>query len=114
MAWDQRVPLTKDGTLCTYVYLGEGGIPAGSRYGREPIEWKDKFEWEGVLTLEGMTRGRSAARFIWRDYKDRKFEMFMADMVELVKSGACIENGCCGAKWTFTKKGANYGIKVVA
>ena len=115
MAWDRRVPLTKDGTLCTYVYPHRGeGVPAGVRFGSKPFEWKDMFEFEAKLELEGVTRGQSAARFIWSDAEGRKYEMFVSDMVGLVKAGAVIEEGRCQAKWTFTKKGQNFGIKVVA
>lgn len=100
----------------TYVGGSQSSL-AGQRYAGIPtneVVWKDMFEFDAVLSLDGMTRGRSAARFIWSDKEGRKYEMFMADMLGLVQSGAVIERGCCDAKWTFTKKGANYGIKVVA
>jgi len=113
MAWDKRVPFAEDGSLVTYVFARlEEGIKAGTSYPRVTVTWKDLFEFEGRLKLEGMTRGRSAARFIWSDEKDCKYEMFMADMVKLIQSGAVIEDGCCFTKWTFTKRGANFGVTV--
>lgn len=113
MAWDQRVPFTEEGSLCSYVYSGgkEGTLPT-NKYARKPVTWKDNHTFEAVLKLEGTTRGQSAARFIWSDEENRLYEMFISDMAGLVKSGAVIERGCCGTKWTFTKKGQNYGIKV--
>lgn len=114
MAWDQTVPFSDKGDLLTYVHGNGHGILAGTRYGSVPATWKANFSFKAVLELEGMTRGRSAARFIWADQNGCKYEMFMADMVELIQSGVTIERGHCDATWTFTKKGQNYGVKVDA
>jgi len=115
MAWDKRVPFTEDGTLVTHVVSDTQGVVAGkSRYHYERFVWKDNFTFEAVLRLDSITRGQSAARFVWADDQEgRMYEMFMKDMLELVQADAVIERGHCDTKWTFVKRGANYGIAAV-
>lgn len=83
---------------------------------QDPI-YKDNYEFDATLRIEGFHRGRSAANFTMVDnYRKNKYNMFMSDLVEALK-GVGAEPGENGAiltgRWTFCKKGSNFGIKLV-
>jgi hypothetical protein len=79
----------------------------------ESIVWKENFEFEDTLRLTGMSRGRSAANFNLKSETNAKdYNVFMTDMVYLFQNGE-ISKGIIKGKWTFVKRGQNYGIKLV-
>lgn len=97
------------GSLLEYAWT----YPPGDRYhdATDPdprIEWRKVEAWNATMSIEGIERGRSAARFIWRDADGRTFPMFMIDMLEVVKRGV---NGTA-AWWIVQKRGQNYGIRL--
>lgn len=77
------------------------------------IVWKENYEFEDTLELTGMSRGRSAANFNLKSISDkRNYNLFMTDTVDLIQNGV-INKGKITGKWTFCKRGANYGIKLL-
>jgi len=79
----------------------------------ESIVWKENFEFEDTLYLEGMSRGRSAANFNLVSQIDNKsYNLFMTDILNMVQN-ADIHKGIIKGKWTFCKRGSNYGVKLL-
>lgn len=77
------------------------------------IVWKENYEFDDTLELTGMSRGRSAANFNLRSVTDNKnYNLFMTDTVDLIQNGV-VNKGKITGKWTFCKRGANYGIKLL-
>ena len=69
-------------------------------------------EFEGPLVYTGLRRGRSAAGFLWTDLNGRRYNMFMKDMEKLVCEGT-IDKGVAKGKFTFVKRGQDFGITPV-
>jgi hypothetical protein len=79
----------------------------------DAIVWKENFEFEDTMWLSGMSRGRSAANFNLVSQTDGKnYNLFMTDIVDMIQNAA-INKGKIKGKWTFVKRGQNYGIKLV-
>jgi hypothetical protein len=79
----------------------------------DDIVWKENFEFEDTLILTGMSRGRSAANFNLQSITNSKdYNLFMTDIVDMIKK-ANILKGKIKGKWTFVKRGQNYGIKLI-
>lgn len=77
----------------------------------ETIVWKENFEFEDELYVLGMSRGRSAANFtLVSQTNGKSYNLFMTDMVDMLQNGV-INKGKIKGKWTFVKRGQNYGIK---
>lgn len=75
--------------------------------------WKENFEFEDTLIITGMSRGRSAANFNLQSTIDSKnYNLFMTDIVDLIRK-VTITNGKIKGRWTFVKRGSNYGVKLL-
>lgn len=98
-----RIPFNPNGSLMHFPGYNGGGAN---------IEWRDNYEFEATLRLDGMRRGRSAKYIEWKDNKgDAIYPMFIADLLDLMKHGS-ISGGVAVGRWTFTKRGQNYGIRL--
>lgn len=76
-----------------------------------PIEWRSNDPFEATLELQSMERGRSAARFVWKDDKTNTYyPMFMSGMLDLAQNSN-IFGGLTQGKWIVVKRGSNYGIE---
>ena len=66
------------------------------------------FEFNETLTFDGFCRGRSAAyaRFLKSD--GREVTMFLVELEEAIKH---MTNGVVSGRFTFCKRGMNYGCK---
>ena len=75
--------------------------------------WKENYEFEDILIITGMSRGRSAANFnLQSTVNGKNYNLFMTDIVDLIQK-ATINKGEIKGKWTFVKRGNNYGIKLI-
>lgn len=85
-----------------------------SSWEKEEVEWKDNFIFEDTLILEEIHRGRSAANFIFKSKKDenQRFVMFLKDVFDICNSTG-IKKGKLKGKFTFCKRGANYGVQLI-
>lgn len=98
----KRAPFNSTGNLMTYV----------NGYAQNVHEWRDNKPFPAMLVLEGITRGMSAARFVWHSDKGRKFEMFMTDAADLMKGRAPLYAGTVDTWWMIVKRGKNYGVRL--
>lgn len=76
------------------------------------ITWRENHVFEATLEVTGTIRGRSAARFRLRDVDnpDRRYEMFMTGVEDLLVNGE-ISKGRISGCWTYCKRGQNYALK---
>lgn len=100
------------------VYFKQG-VPCkwdGDRHDEE----RENFEFEADLTVHAFWRGCSSAVMILVPAKDADktqdnttdlhYQVFMSDCTEVIQY---MVNGRVKGIWTFVKKGANFGIKLV-
>lgn len=105
--WDGRVPFhPKTGSLMHYPE--RIWTDAGSS---EPV-WRPNYTFEARLQYGGFVRGRSAAYVVFVDKQRVVYPMFLSDL-DLLLSTQVIDCGHVTGKWTFAKKGANYGLRMI-
>lgn len=99
MAKKIQVPFDEDGNLL--VYPQEWRID----------KWVDNFEFEAIMEVATYTRGRSAARFVLKDTETGViYETFMKEFLRIVQSKKIDKGIIEKSKWTFCKRGQNYGV----
>ena len=76
------------------------------------VEWKQNFEFDSVLGVRNMERGRSAKYLMWEDEQGREYPMFIVDLLDLLQRGIVHEGITAPFTWTFRKRGQNYGIRL--
>lgn len=86
-------------------------IYSGKPFEKHGIVWKPNEEVELTLHYDHYGRGRSAVGFIFKDDNGHQYPMFLTDMDDILKMGCCVTS--IHAIFTYTKRGANYGIKFV-
>lgn len=99
-----QIPFDPDGNQLHYP---EGRYIAG-RY-QEP-EWRDNATVSDTLTYKNYCRGRSAAYFQFTRQDGTTATMFLTDMEAAIPH---MVRGVITGQFTFTKRGANYGIQLV-
>lgn len=100
MKWDRTAPFDKDGDLVHYV----------ADYVKDDYDWRPVKEFKATLTYKDFTRGRSAAYFLFTDKKGREYPMFLKEFDEVVHH---LVKGVISGTWIPTKRGTNFGIKLV-
>ena len=77
----------------------------------ERIQWRPNEPFEATLELDHLERGRSAARFWFKDTKEGTlYPVFGQSLVELIHGGDMVK-GVTSGTWIAVKRGANYGIE---
>lgn len=77
------------------------------------VEYRDNYKFHDILYIESMERGRSSAIFkLISVATDEKYFMFMKDALEMMQEGV-VDNGKIDGIWTFSKRGGNYGIRLL-
>lgn len=90
-------------------YPDAGWLPNGG--GEAPIDWRPNTAFTDTLVYEGYRRGRSAAYFEFHRVSDKtKACMFLTDFDDVAR---LMVQGRLTSRWTFVKRGQNYGIKLV-
>lgn len=74
------------------------------------LEMRDNFEFEDTISFDTYLRGRSAAYFIFKRSTGEKLVVFLTDMCDMIPR--MVEGKVTGT-FTFTKRGANFGTKIV-
>lgn len=97
----RKAPFNKNGSLLNYI-----------SYPDQVHEWRPNKPFPAMLILEGITRGMSAARFVWNDDKHRRFEMFMTDAADLMRANTSLYGGTVDTWWMVQKRGKNYGVRL--
>ena len=75
-------------------------------------EMRGVYVFEDVLTYIGYGKGRSAVHFQFEDSQKRRYNMFISEFSDLVKSHPLKKGVTPKLHWTFCKKGSNYSIKL--
>lgn len=108
------IPLEDDGSLINWTSAKYPDPPDGKwrdkKFHRSG-EWVENGEFDDVLKVVNIERGRSAAHFILEDGEKRKYVMFITDMLDAIQR-AEIYQGTLAGTWTFCKRGQNYGIRL--
>lgn len=93
------IPFDKDGNLMGY---------AGDVGSYKPHEWRDNYVFDDVLKFEHFERGRSAAHAIFRSGSNNAtYQMFLTHLADVMRG---INYGLLDGRFTFIKKGKNYGV----
>ena len=74
-------------------------------------EMRDNFEFEDTLTFQSYGRGRSSVTFTFKRVNGQTVSMFVSDFSDIVNK---MNHGHVTGRFTFVKKGQNYGCKMVA
>lgn len=113
-------PCWYDGEVSNTLKVGEkqdkGEWRDGKRYG----ERKVNFEFDASFEIVDFSRGRSSAKLCLIDVNEPepigefqskfRYEVFLTDSIKVIEnSNKRIVKGT----WTYTKRGANWGIKLV-
>ena len=97
-----KIPMKDDGTV-SYWDMGETSLE------RHGYHYVDNFEWSDTLEYECFGRGTSAAHLYFKStITGKSYQMFLKDFEDIVK---LLVDGKVTGKWTFCKRGQNYGIK---
>lgn len=77
------------------------------------LKYVDNHIMELSLKIQHFVRGRSSAKLHLIDVNTNlKYEMFLTDLEDMLKMGV-ITQGNINGKFAFTKRGKNYGIKLI-
>jgi hypothetical protein len=83
----------------------------GGPSNRDGYEWRDNVPFKADLRIDTYSRGQSAANFEAVDAEGRKYNLFLSDMLDIVKScGIEVGGRIPWSDWVFCKRGSNYGI----
>lgn len=75
-------------------------------------EEEENFIWEDTAKFEGFGRGCSSAVFYFKfEELGQNFNMFMTDMNDLIVNHGIKKGGNLKGKFTFIKRGSNYGVQ---
>jgi len=109
------IPFSANGQMLSYSYAG---VPpteeCTTEEHRRQVVWKTNSEFDDTMIASDMSRGCSAANFeLISKTSGKCFNMFMRDMLDMVKN-ANIAKGEIVGRWTYCKRGRNYGIKFIS
>lgn len=120
---DYQIPFDKNGNQQDYpaswyvetgdaqVYVHRDGSEGKApKYRQEGPEWKDNFEFEDTLTLVAYGRGRSSVNFTLQRTDGTTVSMFVSDFYDAAFK---MREGKIAGRFTFTKKGQNYGCRLL-
>lgn len=77
--------------------------------GANGCAWRPNEVFEDTLTYQGYRRGRSAAYFEFARKSGAKVTMFLKDFESAIPK---MVRGKIAGRWTFCKRGANYGVQL--
>jgi hypothetical protein len=107
MEWDKDHPLVPFRNNEMQHYGGYGY--------NDNIEWVELQPFAAQsMEIVGFYRGAvSAAKIILEDENGLSYPMFLSDVVDLMRTANIFQGIVWGGIWQATKKGQNYGIKLV-
>lgn len=99
--WDGKIPWKKRED-------GRWFVPDYANERHRDVEWRDNEPFEDVLTFAGFSRGRSAARMVFKSRKlGVRVEMMLTHFSEVAKRMVA---GQLQGQFKFAKRGTNFGI----
>lgn len=119
MAYDGQIPFDGDGNQQHYPdrwtdknavrQENEDELSFYRRRYREPV-WTPNHEFEAVLTFNTFNRGRSAAYAEFLRETGKTVIVFLADLENMIPY---MSGGAIRGRFTFCKRGQNFGCKLV-
>lgn len=104
-----------DGNLQDWV-----GVKQHEQFGftGKGCEWRENTSFYAKMTYVGYSRGQSSTKFTWMDEGGNFYPMFVTDLDAVLVDGLISfsqEGGPVAilGTWIVTKRGQNYGIKLV-
>ncbi len=103
--YEGKIPIRRnsDGTIQQLDWYQDGGWWA------KDVELVDNYIFEDTLRYKTYGKGRSAVTFYFESDKGDKYTMFISDFDDILQNKGEIWN--LDGRFTFCKKGANFGIK---
>jgi hypothetical protein len=77
-----------------------------------PPDWRPNAPFRAVMTIDGFSRGRSAANFNVIDRHGTPYTVFLTDMLILLQTTTITKGKTELLTWSFCKRGQNYGVKI--
>ena len=103
---------TKDGSLVSYTGTQPGSYE-DERFNRGRWVWRQNFVFEDELVFLGFYRGCSSAGSTFKSLRDGKqYNVFLKDLGAIILSDS-LRSGVISGTFTFVKRGANYGLRLV-
>jgi hypothetical protein len=104
---DYQIPFNREGDQLHFATTGEYYGPTDRAF-----KWVDNFTFEDTLIPNGFERGRSAAYFIFRRMSTgTDVIVFLKDLCDMFP--AMVGQGHVTGTFAFTKRGMNYGCRIV-
>lgn len=104
------IPFDRDGNQQHYPERSYERVPGTDRTIAVGPEMRPNFEFEDTLTYDGFARGRSAAYVLFRRSDGTRVTMFLKELDELMPR---LCGGHVTGRFTFTKRGTNYGVRAL-
>jgi len=99
-AGNYKIPFDAQGNQLTYYH---------PRWDHD-VTLVDNFKFTDTLTLDGMSRGQSAAHFQMKRKDGTQVTVFMTDLCDMIPKFC---NGEITGEFTFVKRGQNYGCALL-
>ena len=90
----------------------KGSLISYTGYAGDNVEFVENRKFKETLTYIGYSRGRSSAVFLFKDSTGAKYQMFMTDMDDMLRSKDIVDGKITGT-WTYVKRGRNFGIRLI-
>lgn len=101
------VPFDGEGNLMDYAApTRPGEIRTNAAH-----EWRPNYEFDALLTLVGIRKGWSSMKAVWRDADGHLYGMFTSHLGLLLERSGVVRGRAYG-RWTFCRKGSNFGIRL--
>lgn len=108
------VPFREDGSLIEYSRLGVAELRDDKLRQQDEQRWGMKYQknfvFDATLKFTRFSWGRSAGRAVMVAEDGATFPMFISEFERLLLDGALKTDVTMTRKWTFGKRGANYGL----
>lgn len=106
--YQEKIPIERklDGTVSLRHYYDKN-----SDWANKNTDLVDNFIFEDTLHYVDYSTGRSSVLFKFRSDKGDSYGMFLSEFNKLLQDKKEVWN--LEGKWTFVKRGANYGIQYI-
>lgn len=75
--------------------------------------WKETYEFQDILEISDLEKSRNASYFVLKSKKNKlQYPAFLQDILYMIANSNA-RYGAIHGRWTFVKRGSNYGIVLV-
>jgi hypothetical protein len=89
-----------------------GSLVSTISFFNKDIVWKDNYEFDGQLMIAKMYKYANTLKVTLCGENGEEYPMFFKDFTFMVNN-ATIDYGEVSGRWTFTKRGNSFGIKMI-